>query len=87
MVDVGHYIMPQVCLELGDACQVDLVTDRPHGCDCFLGDGDAQVSFRLSEGDPQVPPDTGLPDRRENIGHFRRRVAFDQRMRIAVLCG
>ena len=73
--------------KLSHASQIDLVARGLHGRNGRLRNVDAQVPFGFREGDPQVSPRTGLPHGREYSGHVRRRVAFDQRVRVALACG
>src|SRR5438477_7499175 len=56
-VNVRHHIVSEPSLVRGGDFEVDVVEMLAHLRDCFIGNLNAELFFRLGEGEPESPPE------------------------------
>ncbi len=87
-VHVRHHIVAEAPFELARGLEVDVVEMRAHLRQPFVGDGgDAELSLRLGEREPQPAPERVAPLRRPERDHRARGVAFGERRRVTLVIG
>ena len=64
-IHMGHYVVAHDLLALSGNLVIDVVGKAAHFIDLFLRNGQAQLHFRLRQGDPKAAPGTELFVRRK----------------------
>jgi hypothetical protein len=84
-MDVGHHVVAQLALVRSRGFEVDIVGMRFQLGDLFLRDRQAEFVLALGERDPEATPEAELALVAEERGHFRRGVAADERVFVAIV--
>ena len=77
-LDVRHHVVADVAFEGARVLVVDVVGVLFHLGDLLVGDGEAELFFRLGEGDPKFAPEAELFVVRKVFCHFAARVTAEQ---------